>query len=84
MNIEQKLYDTAVDLIKKRYPTGWGGAAAMYTEDGRILTSVAPEVINASTELCIETPFSKPISIRQKLRTLFVLRETMNIPNARY
>lgn len=55
MNIEQMLYDTAVELIKKRYPTGWGGAAAMYTEDGRILTSVAPEVINASTELCIET-----------------------------
>lgn len=34
---------------------GWGGAAAMYTNDGDILTSVAPEVINASTELCIET-----------------------------
>ncbi len=27
----------------------------MYTNDGEILTSVAPEVINASTELCIET-----------------------------
>lgn len=27
----------------------------MYTEDGKILTSVAPEVINAGTELCIET-----------------------------
>jgi len=27
----------------------------MYTEDGRILTSVSPDVINASTELCIET-----------------------------
>lgn len=55
MNIEQKLYQAATDLIEKRYPTGWGGAAAMYTNDGKILTSVAPEVINASTELCIET-----------------------------
>jgi cytidine deaminase len=55
MSVEHMLYETAVDLIKKRYPTGWGGAAAMYTEDGNILTSVAPEVINASTELCIET-----------------------------
>ncbi|MFN2745748.1 MULTISPECIES: cytidine deaminase [Bacillus] len=55
MNIERQLYESAVELIKKRYPAGWGGAAAMYTEDGRILTSVAPEVINASTELCIET-----------------------------
>ena len=27
----------------------------MYTEDGKVLTSVAPEVINASTELCMET-----------------------------
>ncbi|WP_148359017.1 cytidine deaminase [Peribacillus simplex] len=55
MNIEQKLYQAAKELIKKRYPTGWGGAAAMYTNNGEILTSVSPEVINASTELCIET-----------------------------
>jgi cytidine deaminase len=55
MNIEQRLYQAAIDLIESRYPLGWGGAAAMYTEDGEILTSVAPEVINASTELCMET-----------------------------
>ncbi|WP_217558572.1 cytidine deaminase [Paenibacillus sp. GbtcB18] len=55
MNIEQKLFQAAVELIKERYPAGWGGAAAMYTENHAILTSVAPEVINASTELCIET-----------------------------
>jgi cytidine deaminase len=53
--VEQKLYQSAIDLIEKRYHTGWGGAAAMYTEDGQILTSVSPETINASTELCIET-----------------------------
>lgn len=55
MNIEQKLYQSAIDLIEKRYASGWGGASAMYTEDGQILTSVAPDIINASTELCIET-----------------------------
>ncbi len=55
MNIEQKLYQAAIGLIEKRHPTGWGGAAAMYTNNGEILTSVSPEVINASTELCIET-----------------------------
>ncbi|KRG11925.1 cytidine deaminase [Virgibacillus soli] len=55
MDIEQKLYQAAIDLIERRYSSGWGGAAAMYTEDGQILTSVAPDVINASTELCIET-----------------------------
>ncbi|MFC4076762.1 cytidine deaminase [Salinithrix halophila] len=55
MDMEQRLYQAAIKLIEKRYPTGWGGAAAMGTENGMILTSVAPEAINASTELCIET-----------------------------
>lgn len=55
MNIEQTLYDTAVDFIKKRYPTGWGGAAVIHTDDNRILISVAIDVFNASAELCIET-----------------------------
>ncbi|QTD40482.1 cytidine deaminase [Sporosarcina sp. Te-1] len=55
MNMEEQLYEAAVDLITKRYPTGWGGTAAIALEDGTVLTSVAPEVINASTELCIET-----------------------------
>ncbi|MGE7661341.1 cytidine deaminase [Peribacillus sp. NPDC097197] len=55
MKIEERLYQAAIELIISRYPSGWGGAAAMYTEDGMVLTSVAPEVINASTELCMET-----------------------------
>src|SRR5690625_3114702 len=55
MDIEQKLYDSAIELIQKRYPSNWGGAAAIALEDGTILTSIAPEVIVASTELCIET-----------------------------
>ncbi len=55
MKIESKLYEEAVKLIESRYPSGWGGAAAMYTSEGSILTSVSPENINASAELCIET-----------------------------
>jgi len=55
LDIEQKLFETVTGLIKGRYPEGWGGAAAMCLEDGTILTSIAPEVINASTELCMET-----------------------------
>ncbi|WP_282138715.1 cytidine deaminase [Rossellomorea aquimaris] len=55
MNIEKTLFEEAVALIEKRYTTGWGGAAAMYTKRGEVLTSVSPEIINASTELCIET-----------------------------
>ncbi|MBO9129901.1 cytidine deaminase [Bacillus sp. 165] len=55
MKQEEELYNCAVEFIKKRYPKGWGGAAAMLTDQGEILISVAPEVINASTELCMET-----------------------------
>lgn len=55
MSIEQTLYDTAVDFIKNRYPTGWGGAAVIHTDDDRFLISVAIDVFNASAELCIET-----------------------------
>ncbi|WP_404452928.1 cytidine deaminase [Virgibacillus necropolis] len=55
MDLEKKLYKAVIELIEKKYPTGWGGAAAMGLEDGTILTSIAPEVINASTELCMET-----------------------------
>lgn len=55
MDIEKRLYGAVIELIEKKYPTGWGGAAAMGLEDGTILTSIAPEVINASTELCMET-----------------------------
>ncbi|WP_436860231.1 cytidine deaminase [Staphylococcus caeli] len=55
MQIEQKLFDSAKALINKRYPHGWGGAAVMYSKSGNIYTSVAPEIINASSALCIET-----------------------------
>lgn len=55
MNIEKDLYEAAVQLIEERYPIGWGGAAAMYTKDNQILTRVSPDVLNASTELCMET-----------------------------
>lgn len=54
-NIEKKIYEKAIDLISERYPNGWGGAAAMALKDGTILTSVAPDVLVAATELCIET-----------------------------
>lgn len=55
MTVEETLFMTAVEFIKTRYPTGWGGAAVIRTEDGKMLISVAPEVNNASAELCIET-----------------------------
>lgn len=55
MDIEQRMYELAVNFIMQRYPKGWGGAAVIHTEDDRYLISVAPEVMNSSAELCIET-----------------------------
>ncbi|WP_252312503.1 cytidine deaminase [Sinobaca sp. H24] len=55
MNTTHTLYKEAADLVEKKYPSGWGGAAAIRLEDGTVLTSIAPEVINAATELCMET-----------------------------
>lgn len=80
MSIEQTLYDTAVELVKKRYPTGWGGAAAMYTKGAKILTSVAPEVLVDQANLCIETgaileahKFNDPVT-----HSICVVREDVN------
>ena len=55
MTVEETMYSKAAEFIKERYPTGWGGAAVIHTADDRYLISVAPEVFNASAELCIET-----------------------------
>lgn len=52
--VEQDLYDAAVQLIESRYPVGWGGAAAVRTTSGKILTSVSPDVKNDALSLCME------------------------------
>ena len=54
MSIEKELYMAAVSLIEKRYPSGFGGAAAMRTGSGEIITSVAPETKNDALSLCME------------------------------
>ena len=53
--IDIELYNAVKELVAVRYPSGWGGAAAVRVEDGTIYTSVAAEVINDSTALCMET-----------------------------
>lgn len=56
MKLDQKLYDAAVALIEERYgKNADDGAAAMYTETGKILTSTAPEALNDGVSLCHET-----------------------------
>jgi cytidine deaminase len=54
MNTETLLYKAAAELIEKRYPQGWGGAAAVMTASGKVLTSVAPDTRNDALSLCME------------------------------
>lgn len=53
--VEQEMYRRAVELIKRRYPKGWGGAGVVHTANGHYYTSVSIETANASAILCIET-----------------------------
>lgn len=54
MAIENPLYSAAAALIESRYPRGFGGAAALRTASGKILTSVAPDTKNDALSLCME------------------------------
>ena len=55
MKVDQRLVEAALDQIKRRFPSGSGGAAAVYLEDGQILTSVAFDCPNEVANLCHET-----------------------------
>jgi len=52
--MEEILFKAAKQLIASRYPSGWGGSAALATESGKILTSVAPDTKNDALSLCME------------------------------
>lgn len=54
MDIEMQLFQAAKDLLEKRYPSGWGGTAAIRTVSGKILTSVSPATKNDALALCME------------------------------
>jgi len=54
LDLLKQLYDATVELIERKYPDGWGGASAMYTDKGTVITSMSPEVVNLSTEMCFE------------------------------
>lgn len=55
LEIERTMYRKAVELIERRYPTGWGGAGVVHTANGNYYTSVSIETANASAVICIET-----------------------------
>ena len=55
MGIDQKLVDAAIAQALSRFPDGYAGAAALYTRDGRVLTSVSFDSPNEVVNLCHET-----------------------------
>lgn len=55
MSLDQHLVDAAIAQAVTRFPTGYAGAAALYLEDGRVLTSVCLETPNEAANLCHET-----------------------------
>lgn len=55
LELGRQMYEKAAAFVSRRFPTGWGGCAVMYTEDGQFLTSVFLEAFNGSACLCMET-----------------------------
>lgn len=50
--IEREMYRRAVELIEKRYPTGWGGAGVVHISAGNYFTSVSIDTANAPGAVC--------------------------------
>jgi cytidine deaminase len=49
MELDQRLVDAATHQLTRRWPgNGWAVAAAMYLDDGHILTSVSLDNLNAA------------------------------------
>lgn len=55
MKLDQKLVNAATDLLKQRFPNSGGLAAAAYTADGDLFTSVVFEPEWGGGGLCAET-----------------------------
>ena len=55
MNIENEMFEIAVDFLSKRYGDKADGVAVMRTENGEYLTSCWPEAPNSCVDLCAET-----------------------------
>jgi cytidine deaminase len=56
MKLDKALVSSAISFVDSRFSEKkWVGAAAMYTDDGEILISTAPETVNESVSLCHET-----------------------------
>jgi len=54
MRLDQRLVDAAISQALGRFAIGYAGAAAIYIEDGQILTSVCFDTHNEIANLCHE------------------------------
>ncbi|MGH8866845.1 MAG: cytidine deaminase [Actinomycetes bacterium] len=56
MDLDQRLVDAAIDQMNRRWPASEPAlAAAVYVDDGEILTSVNLHNLNSAAGLCAET-----------------------------
>lgn len=55
MSLNQQLVDAAIEQALERFPTGYAGAAALATAEGRVITSVCFDCPNEVVNLCHET-----------------------------
>lgn len=55
MSLNQQLVDAAIEQALERFPSGYAGAAALATAEGRVITSVCFDCPNEVVNLCHET-----------------------------
>ena len=55
MQVDQQLIDAAIELLKRRFPNSGGVAAALYLDDGQILSGVNFDTEWGGGGLCAET-----------------------------
>jgi len=83
MKVDQKLFDSAVALIEERFgKSSDKGAAAIYTESGKILTSTAPDALNDGVSLCHEAgAFCEAYKIDEKIVASICIHQGENGKN---
>ncbi|MDQ6754858.1 MAG: cytidine deaminase [Actinomycetota bacterium] len=69
MKVDQALVDAAVDQMNRRWPTSPSAvAAAVYLDDGSILTGVSLSNFNSIMNLCAETgPITQAYTLDRKI-----------------
>jgi cytidine deaminase len=82
--VDQKLIDAAVDQLDRRWPDSSSAvAAAVYIDDGSILTGVSLDNINAAMNLCAETgPITQAYTLDRRITaSVCVCRDEANPGN---